>query len=207
MYMSCFPNAVWASANGAFRIGPDALVIYSWFLTWLKKKLAVLYVQLCMLLSNGSFFITVLTEMAWSVLRIMVLTGYVHLLQLNYEDCTNSTVCTAYWDRNCKRIQKRSVERILPPPVLLSFFYYYGSCYAKWTIELDWTIQCRLYVHTRGGPISIFLTQNIGDIDIDILNCSVSSPELLTFLWNSRWRQPPSWIFSFFMNLAIPACW
>jgi len=97
----------------------------------IEKKLAVLYVQLCMLLSNGSFFITVLTEMAWSVLRIMVLTGYVHLLQLNYEDCTNSTVCTAYWDRNCKRIQKRSVERILPPPVLLSFFYYYGSCYAK----------------------------------------------------------------------------
>jgi len=25
---------------------------------------------------------------------------------------------------------------------------------------------------------------------------SVSSPELLTFLWNSRWRPPPSWIFS-----------
>jgi len=27
------------------------------------------------------------------------------------------------------------------------------------------------------------------------MQISLSSPELLTFFWNSRWRQPPSWIF------------
>jgi len=38
---------------------------------------------------------------------------------------------------------------------------------------------------------------------------SVSSPELLTFLWNSRWRPPPSWIFSFyeFGNSGVLIVW
>jgi len=35
---------------------------------------------------------------------------------------------------------------------------------------------------------------------------SLSSPKLLTFFPNSRWRPPPSWIFSY-VNLVIPACW
>ena len=36
------------------------------------------------------------------------------------------------------------------------------------------------------------------DVSSHIIWCkiSLSSPELLTFLWNSRWRPPPSWIFS-----------
>ena len=31
---------------------------------------------------------------------------------------------------------------------------------------------------------------------IILCNISLSSPKLLAFFWNSRWRPPPSWIFS-----------
>ena len=87
--------------------------------------------------------------------------------------------------------------------VVFVFCTKFGSniCYSHWdgrTFASDPSFDDVTRINFRFRFLVTWLSPRRRDASFHIIWCkiSLSSPKLLTFFQNSRWRPPPSWIFS-----------